>query len=165
MHNNIPSLGIDFGGVIMPMAKKKGNDTQFSENFLSHRPHSSAFDSIKSLVRIFDGNIWIVSKAGESVEHLTRTWLVANDFFLYTGFPEEHLYFCKERIEKKPICIKLNITHFIDDRIHIMQILKNTVPHLFLFGDKKRHQGERKWTTLVENWNETHEAILKTLIK
>lgn len=86
-----------------------------------------------------------------------------NQFSSTTGISEENIYFCKERIEKESICRKLRITHFIDDRIHIMQILKNVVPYLFLFGDKNKNKGARKWTTLVADWDETHDMILTSI--
>ncbi len=71
------------------------------------------------------------------------------------------MFFCRTRLEKQPICSKLEMTHFVDDRIHIMHILKNTVKHLYLFGDKTRHKAAHKWTTLVENWEEVHTAIIR----
>ena len=159
-----PHLGIDFGGVIIPLAKRKGReDTQFEDSFLLSPPQSHAFDKIQSLVKVFGGKVWIVSKAGERIENLTRIWMAKYNFFLYTGMAQENLYFCRSRIEKQPICERLRITHFIDDRIHIMQILKGTVPYLFLFGNKEQNRSERKWTVLVENWNEAHNAVIASL--
>ena len=159
-----PHLGIDFGGVIIPSAKQKGrNDTQFKDSFLLSPPQSNAFDKIQSLVKVFGGKVWIVSKAGKRIEDLTRIWLAENNFFSYTGMPQENLCFCRNRIEKQPICERLRITHFIDDRIHIMQVLKGTVPNLFLFGNKEQNRGERKWTDLVENWNEAYNAVVASI--
>ena len=172
MHNNIPKsdnyfdphLGIDFGGVIIPMVKKKrGGDTQFSDNFLHTPPQYNALVRIQSLVKAFNGKVWIVSKAGKRIEYLTRIWMAANNFFSYTGIPEENLFFCRERIEKRPLCKRLRVTHFIDDRIHIMQILKGIVPYLFLFGDKEQNRSARKWTVLVEDWNEAYDAVLTSI--
>ncbi len=46
----------------------------------------------------------------------------------------EHVRFCRERPQKLPICAELGITHFIDDHMEIMDVLRPIVPHLYLFG-------------------------------
>ncbi len=159
-----PNLGIDFGGVVIPMVRRAGGeDTQFSDRFLSTAPGAGAIPTIRRLVEAFEGRVWIVSKAGARTEELTRRWLAAQDFFTQTGMEESRLRFCRERQDKLPICSELGITHFVDDRVHIMQILRDTVSHLFLLGDKSLNRGARRWTTLVEDWREAHEEIMKTL--
>lgn len=112
---------------------------------------------------VFGGHVWIVSKTGERTETLTRQWLHGKDFFRLTGLEESHLRFCRERLQKKPICKELGITHFVDDKILIMQVLRETVSNLYLFGPKSRDYGARCWTTLVEDWTETYEAIVRDL--
>jgi hypothetical protein len=159
-----PCLGIDFGGVIIPLVDRTGGrDTQFSDRFLSTRQRANAFEKIRDLVNAFRGNVWIVSKAGQRTEALTRQWLHHQDFFRHTGMDEKCVRFCRERSEKEPICRELGVTHFVDDRLHIMQVLRGTVDHLYLFGDKERNRGARRWTTLVEDWTEAREAILRDL--
>lgn len=160
-----PRIGIDFGGVILPIFNKKGSDTQLNNNFSSIRLQSDAFNKIQSIVRSFKGKVWIISKAGCRVEELSRKWLYDNKFFEFTGVKENNLIFCNKRSEKMLICKQLKITHFIDDRINVAHILKETVPHLFLFGNKEQNRSARKWTSLVEDWNETHNAILGSLEK
>ncbi|MDC1287502.1 hypothetical protein N8198_06415 [Gammaproteobacteria bacterium] len=157
-------LGIDFGGVILPMVgKTRGGDTQFSDRFLATPPQTDAVQKIRALVGAFDGNVWIVSKAGARTEELTRQWLWAQDFFGLTGLEDDHVRFCLERPDKLPICLELGITHFVDDRVHIMQILQGTVPNLYLFGDKSKNRSAKRWTTLVEDWTEAYEAIAGSL--
>jgi 5'(3')-deoxyribonucleotidase len=159
-------LGIDFGGVIIPMVDRaRRGDTQISDQFLSTPPHHNAVQVVGALVRTFDGNVWIVSKAGHRTEALTRQWLHQQDFFRRTRMDETRIRFCRERPEKKLICSDLGITHFIDDRVHVMQVLRGTVDHLYLFGDKEQNRGARRWTTLVEDWTEVRRAILRDLRK
>jgi hypothetical protein len=159
-----PRLGIDFGGVIVPMVSRTGGeDTQFTDRFLTRPPQANAVQSIRGLVEAFDGLVWIVSKAGPRTESLTRQWIAAQDFLGDTGLNEDHLRFCRERQDKQPICSELGITHFVDDRVHIMQILQETVSNLYLFGDKSRNRGAKRWTTLVADWTEAYEAITGSL--
>ncbi len=158
--DNLPALGIDFGGVIIPKRGKSGEDTGFDDNFVLTEPNQNAIEIISLLVKLFRGRVWIVSKAGPYIEELTRKWLSHNEFYAKTGMREENIHFCRERTEKKDICEKFGITFFIDDKLHVMQILKDTVPNLYLFGDKTLNRGARNWTTLVENWDEVYMKIL-----
>ena len=87
---------------------------------LATLPLANAVRNICALVDAFDGNVWIVSKAGARTESLTRRWLGARNFFGETGLEEDHLRFCRERSDKQPICSELGVTHFVDDRVHIM---------------------------------------------
>ena len=90
---------------------------------------------------------------------MTRNWLDKHDFFASTGMHVENICFCRERHDKRLICKELGINHFIDDRIHIMQILRDCVGHLYLFGNKEPNRSARKWVILVENWDEAFKAI------
>ena len=148
----------------MPMVgRSEQGDRQFSEKFLDTHPHTNALSRIRDLVKMFTGEVWIVSRAGQRVEALTRKWLLEKDFFAVTGLKKDHLLFCLERLEKEPICRDLGITHFVDDRIHIMQVLRNTVEHLYLFGDKERNRKAPRWAVLVGDWNEAYSAIVEDL--
>jgi hypothetical protein len=159
-----PRLGIDFGGVLMIKVEKKGkHDPEYADNFLSSSPSKNVLERIKSLQKKFNGQVWIISKAGVYTEGLIRKWLDTHDFFEYTGLNKDHLIFCRHRKDKGPICEGLGITHFIDDRVHIMQILQGTVPHLFLYGNKEKNHSAKNWTILVEDWDETHDAVVKNL--
>jgi hypothetical protein len=159
-----PHLGIDFGGVIIQMVDRTGRtDTQFSDTFLATPPRTEALLKIGALVEAFAGLVWIISKAGARTETLTREWLSAQKFFRKTGLTKTHLRFCRERPEKRQICAELGITHFVDDRIQIMQILRGTVSNLYLFGDKWQNRSAKRWTTLVEDWAEAYQEIIRTL--
>jgi hypothetical protein len=161
---SIPALGIDFGGVIVPsLDRNRASDTQFSDRFLTTPPQPGVFDAVRLLTGKFQGQVWIVSKAGERTETLTRNWLEANDFFRRTGMSPQAVRFCRERQQKQVICDSLKITHFIDDRVHVMQILRDKVPHLYLFGAGLRGRNSCRWAVPVPNWSEAQEAIVRSL--
>ena len=69
------------------------------------------------------------------MQELTLSWLQSVDFFSRTDLQPDHVCFCLQREDKENICRGLRITHFIDDRVHIMQILRRVVPRLCLFGE------------------------------
>lgn len=159
-----PCLGIDFGGVIVPLLDgTRGRDTQFAERFLSTVPNPGAFQAIASLAQAFGGRVWIVSKAGERTEAITRQWLRAHAFFNETGVDGIHLRFCRERIQKRVVCEELGVSHFVDDRVHVMQILRGTVPHLYHFGAPAAGRTACPWATPVADWAEAHAAILRDM--
>lgn len=95
------------------------------------------------------------------MEELTRSWLKHQNFYSKTGLAEKSVHYCRTRLEKGPICQSLGLTHFVDDRIHVMQILKDIVPSLYLFGDKQKNHGERKWVKLTDNWQELFQLLLE----
>jgi len=143
--------------------RRHKEDTEFSEQFLSTEPQPDALETVGELVQVFRGNVWIVSKAGHRTEQLTRRWLENRQFFVLTGMDDDRLRFCRERPEKEAICRELSITHFIDDRIQVMQLLKNTVDHLYLFGEKAANRSAAKWTVLVANWDQAFQAIVRDM--
>jgi hypothetical protein len=164
--NVTPRLGIDFGGVIVPKVITRGSgELRFAEIFRATPCQPRAVEKIRSLVNVFEGRVWIVSKVGARMEALARQWFQDNNFFKLTGLKASHLRFCRERDHKQPVCEELAITHFIDDRIQIMQILRETVENLYLFGDKSLNCAAKRWTHLVADWTEAHKAILYDLQK
>ncbi|MCE9556450.1 MAG: hypothetical protein K8T91_24135, partial [Planctomycetes bacterium] len=47
----------------------------------------------------------------------------------------------------------------VDDRVHLMQILRHEVPHLFLFGDPSKSRHCPPWARYVSAWPEVVNAI------
>jgi len=161
----IPMLGIDFDGVIVPMVGRTRDESpQCPGLFFFNVPQPGAIENIQKMVTSFDEkNVWIMSKAGPRIEELTHQWFQMVHFFELTGMNAANVRFCRECPEKALICKELGITHFIDDRIHFMQILKNTVRYLYLFGDKTKNRTARNWTTLVGDWHEASEMLERDL--
>ena len=131
--NRPEQLGVDIGGVIISRADDRGDTSFFSGNFLDTLAEPSAFDALARLRRErFGVAIHLVSKCGPKVESKTRQWLAHWDFFGVTGIPEANLHFCRARQDKGPICEKLGVTHFIDDRQDVLANLV-TVEHRLLY--------------------------------
>jgi hypothetical protein len=61
----------------------------------------------------------------------TRRWLDGRNFFGVTGMKHDHLRFCRGRHEKAEHALALSLTHFIDDRIDVLQHLEGIVPNRF----------------------------------
>lgn len=156
-------IGLDFGGVVVVSKPRiPGEDTKLLATDGDEAAQPGMFDAVRTLVATAHGAVWIVSKAGPGMQERTLGWMDAVDFHTRTGLARDHVHFCRERSEKKPICSELGITHFVDDRIHIMQILRGSVPNLYLFGRLGEGHACPPWATPVVDWEQVIARIVGT---
>ena len=149
-------IGIDFGGVIVRNRKLvRDEDTGLAGSDKAAVAQDGVFDAIHD----------IISKAGPRMQARTRAWLDTVDFFSHTGLDADHVRFCLKRQEKEAICRELEISHFVDDHVHVMQILRHTVPHLYFYGAQGRERFCPPWATSVSNWAEVMELLTSSLSK
>lgn len=152
---NVLRFGIDFGGVIVQHIRgKPQEDTALTSIEGTEVILPNAFEAIAELVAICEGQVWIISKAGYRMRAHTLSWLEAVNFYSLTGLEADHIRFCFEREEKAGICQELAISHFVDDRFRVMEILRHVVPHLYLFSLKGTRKGCPLWATYVSGWTE-----------
>lgn len=148
-------VGIDFGGVIVRRENEvPGEDTDLNEADGTEVVQPGVFEAVARIVSACGGAVWIVSKAGPRMQARTLAWLEAAAFFSRTGLEAEHVRFCARREDKQAICKELGLTHFVDDRIHVMQILRGTVPNLCLFGPAEDRRYCPPWATFVQTWDQ-----------
>lgn len=159
-----PVLGLDVGGVIVDRA---AHDTDTS--FFGNRPMDTpsvpgSFEAIAKLVDLFEHRVHIVSKAGPRISELTRQWLHVTGFFEQTGVDESHLHFVLRRPEKAPICERLGVTHFVDDRIDVLTHM-TTVRHRYVFlgGLGPNHPTPEipKWAIPATDWHDLRRRITR----
>jgi len=148
-------LGIDIGRVLMCPADEDGRpDTSFLEAderaAMEVPPTPGMFEVVAGLVRMFEGRVWLVSKAGPRIERLTGRWLERHEFFERTGLRRDRVRFCRKREEKRGHALSLGLTHFIDDRTDVLEHLRGVVPHLYLFGVQTG--SIPPWTVHVADW-------------
>ena len=160
---HISKIGIDIGRVIIGPVIGGKADTSFLgstlEKAMETPPTPDAFESIAKLVDMFEGNAWLVSKCGPNVQQKTKAWLRHWNFHTETGLPEGNVRFCLERPQKAHHCKQLKLTHFIDDRLDVLQHLEGLVPNLYLFGEQPKLDLIPDWVTHVENWADTVESV------
>ena len=159
-------VGIDFGGVIVRNRKLvRGEDTGLAGCDKAAVAQDGVFDAIHEIISICEGRVWIISKAGPRMQARTHAWLDTVDFFSRTGLDADHLRFCLNRQEKAVICRELEISHFVDDHVHVMQILRHTVPHLYFFGAQGRERFCPPWATCISNWADLMAVLTASLSK
>jgi len=157
---------VDIGGVVIQRTGDADeDDTSFwGPNYLETPAVEDAIATIAALVRDrFGDAVYLVSKCGEETEERSRGWLSHNRFFERTGMSPSHVYFCRKRVEKAPICTRLGVTHFVDDRLEVLSYL-DAVPHRYLFQGRDEEVAEfsafLKLVQRVESWKAIRAALL-----
>lgn len=160
-------IGIDIGRVIIA-GDTDEHSSFFSKNYLEAPAVAGAFESIARLALAYGPeNLYLVSKCGEATALRTVEWLQHQRFHEITGVPPEHVFFCRERREKRGICLQHDITVFIDDRYTVLEYLTD-FEALFLFRaegkELERYNAARPEIKAVmkavPDWN----TILDTLL-
>ncbi len=158
-------LGVDIGGVIIDRVKN-GIDTSFYTNdyYLNIPAVLGAFEALKRLSKErFGFKTYLVSKCNPDVEAKTRHWLSYHNFYDKTRILRAHIYFCRKREEKAPICQQLGITHFIDDRLEVLSYLaavKNKIAFAPREEEANQYNHILSQVAVVRTWEE----ILKLLL-
>ena len=157
-------LGLDFGRVIVSPLLDGVDDTAFLgstlETAMQTPPAPDSFESIRALVDSFGEDVWIVSKAGPSVQRKTQAWLDHWGFYQATGVRAGHIRFCLERSDKATHCEELGITHFVDDRMEVLEHLRGLVPKLYLFGEQPGLATAPEWLIATATWRDVVDEIL-----
>lgn len=117
-------------------------------------PNEGAFDAIAELTRAFAGRVWLVSKCGPRIQQLTRRWLQRQSFYERTGVRQDRVRFCLERSEKRDHCAAIGATHFVDDRLDVLEHLVGLVPQLYWFGYQTGTPKAPEWAQPVLDWAE-----------
>ena len=158
------ALGVDFGYVLIDMWSKENQDIWHSSDYLHAAPVLHAVPSLRKLSQSrFGQRIYIVSKATPEAEPKTLAWLEYHRVFELLGIHRDHLYFCRERHEKAPICKHLGLTHFIDDRIEGLSHM-DSVANRYLFRGRAEElsafSDHVEKVTIVQSWPELTDKLL-----
>jgi hypothetical protein len=154
-------LGIDIGGVLIPMATG-GSDSNFFGNSPMETPaQEGMFEGVRILTARFAGQVYVVSKCGPKIERISRNWLHYVDFWRRTGVLPQNLHFVRERPDKAVVCVRLGITHFIDDRVDVLVAMERVSRrYLFLGGrDGQRQVAVPPTIRQLRDWPHAVEAV------
>ena len=155
-------LGVDVGGVIIDRQNDRTDTSFFGPNYL----HTTACEGVFECLRAASEagyEIHVVSKCGPNTQRKTLEWLQHHDFYRRTGVNPQNVHFCRTRPQKAPICTQHGITHFVDDRLDVLDHL-NDVGQLFLF--QPNPEDEARWrrghrARLVSRWSQVLEGIVE----
>ena len=149
-------LGIDVGRVLISPGDESSPDTSFiggsAEDALRTPAYEGMFEILPAIVEHFGGRVWIVSKCGAKVRARTLDWFAHHLFFERTGIDPANVHFCRERPQKAGICADLGITHFVDDRLDVLDPMRGVVPWRYLFGPQRETPECETGLHLVPDW-------------
>jgi len=151
-------LGVDVGGVLIDRVADDTDTSFFSDRFLETPAVADAFAMVGRLARErFGGRVHLVSKCGPRVQEKTKLWLAHHRFHEITGVPPAHAHFCRTREEKAPICTRLRVTHFVDDRYDVLSYLAR-VPRRYLFQPREKDLARAsreplEGLSIVQSWS------------
>jgi hypothetical protein len=161
------ALGVDVGGVII---QRRGglSDTSFARRvFLETPAIPGALEALRRLVsERFGGRVYLVSKCGPRIQVKTLRWLKHHRFHEATGVKPRHVFFCEERRDKAGVRARLHITHFVDDRLEVLEYLRGIVEHRYLMDFQPWSEAGPvtipKHVRRVESWQELLRELLGT---
>ena len=156
-------LGIDVGRVLISPGDESSPDTSFiggsPEDALRTPAYDGMFEELPGLVAQFRGQVWIVSKCGARVRQRTLDWFAHHSFFERTGIDPVRVRFCRERPQKAGICAELGITHFVDDRLDVLEPMRDIVRWRFLFGPQREKVRAEAGLVEVADWPGASRAV------
>lgn len=149
-------IGLDFCGVLITPDRVSRPDGRIFDEPVAPESHlqPGVIDAVQTLSAKSAGAVWIVSKARTSLQGTMRAYLEAVRFFDRTGLPPDHLLFCLEREEKATRARELRLTHFVDDRLAVLDLLAEVVPHRFWFAPSLTTESAPAGITTVRSWAE-----------
>src|SRR3954469_24673945 len=116
-----PALGVDVGGVLIDRVAEGSDTSFFGDRPLETPAVPGAVEALSALTAgTFASRVFLISKAGPRISERTRAWLEHTGFFAATGIAPTHLHFVRNRGDKEPVCRRLGITHFVDDRLSVL---------------------------------------------
>jgi hypothetical protein len=156
-------LGVDVGRVLVGASTDGSEpDTSFltakDEDAIRIPPEPHAFDVVRDAMERTDGHVHVVSKCGRRIQRLTRLWLEHQGFFAHTSVPVDHVHFVVKRPEKSLVAGQLGLTHFVDDRLDVLEPMRGVVPSLLWFGGSRADAPD--WVIPVRDWIEARRALL-----
>ena len=148
-------IGIGFDGFIIDHSKLP----EMRRLYQGHIPpvKFGEIKEIPGMINVVHGivkhfgphNVFVVSKADESLKKGIRAWFDRNNFFQRTHLPVENVIYCKARKNKAIVCQEKGITQFIDHRREVLHYIYESSASikLILFNpdenepdDFKKHQ-------------------------
>jgi len=163
---SVPVLGIDVGGVLVKRASQRDDTSFFGVRPMETPMVAGALEAVRLLAPLFGFRVHLVSKAGPRIAALTKEWLALHGFFEDTGLDAGSMWFVRKREDKAPICARLGVTHFVDDRVDVLEYL-TSVSFRFLFtgglGDHPAPLHPPARFRVSGSWSSLGEAIAVTL--
>lgn len=150
------ALGIDIGGVLVDRVAEDSDTSFFGDRPMDTPLVAGSLEAVQALIEMFEWRVYIVSKAGPKIAELSRAWLGRHGFVGPEMIPPSQVHFVRKRPDKADVCERLGITHFVDDRLDVLDHLV-TVDRRFLFtgglGAQERAREVPESVIEINHWS------------
>lgn len=164
-----PVAGFDIGNVIL----RNDTDNPASAALsMAEQPQKYIDGAVETIGKVVDwvssDNAFMISKCGIRMQQHTREFFEKTDFYNRTGFDPDNVLFCRRRREKAPIAAELGLTHFVDDRLGILDMMETVgTKILFQRPDKPPMaadmlEGHDQSIRIASGWPDVWQAIVET---
>jgi len=159
MDKQIIRVGMDIGGVI----RSKYSESKPVKEYLATSPLKNAIEVIKNIIELCGAeNTFIISKCPMYAEKVIMTWLDDQNVFTDIGFIRSNVHFCRERTDKAKIAKQLGLTYFIDDRVEVLDAMRDIVSYRILFtGGGNHEKSDDKTIISIDSWDSIQDNIQK----
>ena len=127
-------LGVDLGNVIIDhFAFGTTRKFLISGDYCKIKPVENSIECIKDLARISFDKVIIIYNATDFAYSKIQNWLSHWD--LTEDINNSSIQIVRSSLgrDKSFDCKRLNVTHFVDDRLEVILKLRNEVKNLYLF--------------------------------
>ena len=108
------SLGVDFGGVVVPRFLEGSDLSGLLDGTLPPRP--DALPVLAKWNRRLEGRVWLVARVDPAARRAVRAWLAHRGFEWETGIDSSRWIFVADREGKRQACEDHRIGVFVDDQ-------------------------------------------------
>lgn len=148
-------IGIDINGVL---SDNKVPDYQTRDYSI----FSVMKDAVKIVRKMVDAygadNIYIISRVRtHQLSMVTGVWLEYHGILKKTGIPLENVFICYKLKDKAELAAKLELTHFIDDRLEVLDYFSKKINLIAFQPTKyaiKKYPDTAARSVVVNSWSE-----------
>ena len=153
-------LAVDIGG---PIIRAPGGSAP--DVYRNAQPTRGCFAGLRTLSRRrFGDAIHLISQCDEQVQAAKLDWFRAKRFHTRTGVTPDRVHFVRKPEDKAALCKELGVTHFVDDRPHILMHALGVVPNLFVFNPDPAELGRHPLVAVAAREVVDWDALLRILL-
>ena len=151
----VERLGVDIGGPIMASP----NELFFSDRYLEVPLVPGVVASLTRLRARFAGHIYLIST---NIRRRPQALEILEKHRILDLVGRDHVLMCETDAAKADACREIGISHFVDDRIEVLDLM-TTVTRRYLFGGAPAAGDDRPLpanTLLVTSWSAIERDLL-----
>lgn len=151
----VERLGVDIGGPVMASP----NDLFFSDRYLEVPMVPGVRSSLSRLRSRFAAHIYLIST---NIRRRPQALEILQKHRILDLVGRDHVVMCDTDTAKANACRELGISHFVDDRIEVLELLVTVTRRYLFISDSEAGTGPSlpSNTLLVSSWSAIERDLL-----